>query len=79
MHRIERTERWGDGVNVFWKKARTEITTYFSFTQLIDMQVNALDFLEHPQRLGMDEKTGKVILTDRCASPPPSYTEDDYE
>jgi hypothetical protein len=79
MHRIVRTERLGDGVNVFWKKAGKEVTSYFSFTQLIDMQVNALDFLEHPQRWGMDEKTGKIIRTDRCASPPPSYAEDTYD
>ena len=79
MLRITRTERLGDGVNVVWKKARKEVTTYFSFTQLIDMRVNALDFLEHPWRWGMDEKTGKIILTDRCASPPPSYTGDTDE
>jgi len=61
MQKITRTERCGDGVNVFWKKAWKETTTYFSFTQLIDMQVNALDLLEHPRSWGMDEKTGKVI------------------
>jgi hypothetical protein len=79
MQKIVRTERRGDWVNVFWKKAGKEETTSFSFTQLIDMQVNALDFLEHPQRWGMDEKTGKVILIDRCASPPPSSAGDAYE
>jgi hypothetical protein len=62
MQKIERTERCGDGVNVTWKKAGKETTTYFSFTQLIDMQVNALDILEHPGSWGMDEKTGKIVL-----------------
>jgi hypothetical protein len=62
MEKIARTERCGDGVNVVWKKAGKEVTSYFSFTQLIDMQVNALDLLEHPRSWGMDEKTGKVIL-----------------
>jgi hypothetical protein len=79
MQKITRTERIGDGVNVVWKKAGKEVTSYFSFTQIIDMQVNALDFLEHPQRWGMDEKTGKVILIDRCASPTPSSAGDTYE
>ena len=62
MQKILRTERCGDGVNVFWKKAGGEEKTYLSFTTLIDMQVNALDLLQHPDSWGMDEKTGKVIL-----------------
>ena len=62
MEKILSTERCGDGVNVAWKKAGKETTTYFSFTQLIDMQVNALDLLQHPKSWGMDEKTGKIVL-----------------
>ena len=62
MQKIVRTERCGDGVNVVWKKAGKDTTSYFSFTQLIDMQVNALDLLAHPQSWGMDEKNGKVVL-----------------
>ena len=62
MQRIVRTERCGDGVNVIWKKAGKEMTSYFSFTQLIDMQVNALDLLQHPGSWGIDEKAGKVVL-----------------
>lgn len=62
MQKIVKTERCGDGVNVIWKKAGKETTSYFSFTQLIDMEVNALDLLEHPQSWGMDEKAGKVVL-----------------
>jgi hypothetical protein len=63
MQKILRTERCGDGINVVWKKAGKETTSYFSFTQLIDMQVNAFDLLEHPGDWGVDEKTGKVVLT----------------
>jgi len=63
MEKIMRTERCGDGVNVIWKKAGKETTSWFSFTQLIDMQVNALDLLQHPGSWGMDEKAGKVVLT----------------
>ena len=62
MQKILKSERCGDGVNVAWKKAGKETTSYFSFTQLIDMKVNALDLIEHPASWGMDEKTGKVVL-----------------
>jgi len=63
MQKIVRTERCGDGVNVIWKKAGKETTTYFSFTRLIDLKVNALDLLAHPDEWGMDEKAGKPVLT----------------
>jgi len=62
MQKILKTERCGDGVNVAWKKAGKDVTSYFSFTQLVDMQVNALDLLQHPASWGMDEKSGKVVL-----------------
>ena len=62
MQKILSTERCGDGVNVVWGKAGKETTSYFSFTQLIDMRVNALDLIEHPASWGMDEKSGKVVL-----------------
>ncbi|HTY51999.1 MAG TPA: hypothetical protein VMB35_02250 [Methanomicrobiales archaeon] len=61
MQKIMRTERCGDGVNVVWKKAGKETTSYFSFTQLIDDETNALDLLAHPQDWGIDEKTGTVV------------------
>ena len=62
MQKILKTERCGDGVNVYWKRAGKEEKTYFSFTTLIDMQVNALNLLQHPGSWGMDEKAGKVVL-----------------
>jgi hypothetical protein len=66
MQQIQKTERWGDGVNVFWEKAGKETSSYFSFTQLIDMKVNALDILNTPANYGIDEKTGKVGFVAFC-------------
>jgi hypothetical protein len=66
MQQILRTERRGDGVSVVWEKAGKEITSYFSFTQLIDMQVNALDILDNPKNYGMDEKTQKICFVAFC-------------
>ena len=66
MQKIARTERCGDGVNVFWRKAGKETTTYFSFTQLIDMKVNALDVLNTPSNYGIDEKTGEIGFVAYC-------------
>jgi hypothetical protein len=62
MQKILRTGRCDDGVNVVWMKAGRETTSSFSFTRLIDMQVNAWDLLEHPEEWGMDEEAGKIVL-----------------
>jgi len=66
MQPILRTERLGDGVNVAWVKEGREMNSYFSFTQLIDMKVNALDILNTPSNYGIDEKTGKIGFVAYC-------------
>jgi len=66
MQPILRTERLGDGVNVVWEKAGEEMTSFFSFTELIDIRVNALDILDNPGNYGIDEKTGKVGFVAFC-------------
>jgi hypothetical protein len=62
MHKIVRTERCGDGINVVWEKNGKEVFLYFSFTRLVDIQVNALDLLENPKNYGFDEKTKKLAF-----------------
>ena len=66
MQQILRTERRGDGVSVVWEKAGKEMTSYFSFTQLIDMQVNALDILDNPRNYGFNENTQKICFVAFC-------------
>jgi hypothetical protein len=66
MAQILKTERIGDGVGVVWEKDGKEMTSYFSFTQLIDMRVNALDVLNTPGNYGIDEKTGKIRFVAWC-------------
>jgi hypothetical protein len=66
MQHILRTERLGDGVNVVWDKDGREMTAYFTFTQLIELKVNALDLLNTPSNYGIDERTGKVGFVAFC-------------
>jgi hypothetical protein len=66
MQKILRTERRGDGVEVVWEKAGEEMSSYFTFTELIDLRVNALDILENPGNYGIDERTGKVGFVAFC-------------
>lgn len=60
VHKIKRTERCGDGINVIWEKNGKEVFLSFSFTRLVDIRVNALDLLENPQNYGFDEKTKEL-------------------
>jgi len=62
MHKIVRTERCGDGINVVWEKNGKEVFLYFSFTRLVDIQVNALDLLDNPRNYGIDEKAQKITF-----------------
>jgi hypothetical protein len=62
MHKVVRTERCGDGINVVWEKNGKEVFLYFSFTRLVDIQVNALDLLENPKNYGFDEKTKELAF-----------------
>jgi hypothetical protein len=66
MQPVLRTGRVGDGVSVVWEKDGKEMTSYFSFTRLIEMQLNALDVLNTPGNYGMDEKTGKIRFVAWC-------------
>ena len=62
MHKIVRTERCGDGINVVWEKNGKEVFLFFSFTRLVDTGVNALDILENPENYSIDEKTQKITF-----------------
>ena len=66
MYRILSTKRLGDGVNVVWEKEGKEMISNFSFAELIDLRVNALDVLNTPGNYGIDEKTGKIRFVAYC-------------
>jgi hypothetical protein len=66
MQQILRTERRGDGVDVVWEEEGTEMTSYFTFTELIGMRVNALDILENPRNYGIDEKARRISYIAYC-------------
>ena len=60
MNQLSGSKRLGDGVNVFWKEGGREENQYFTFSQLVDMQVNALDIIEHPKNYQIDPKKKKI-------------------
>jgi hypothetical protein len=66
MQPVLRTERLGDGVRVIWEKNGRETESFFSFSELIGMRLNALDVLNTPGNYGIDEKTGEIRFVAWC-------------
>jgi hypothetical protein len=66
MHQVLKTERVGDGVRVTWEKDGEEMSSYFSFTELIDRKLNALDVLNTPGNYGIEEQTGDIRFVAWC-------------
>ena len=60
MYQLSGSKSQGDGVNVFWNEGGEEENLYLSFSQLVDMKVNALDILDHPKNYQIDPKKKKV-------------------
>lgn len=46
-----------DGVHVVWQKGDETKTEYFTFSELMDMKINASDLIDHPgdYQLGVEE------------------------
>jgi len=62
MQRITASERLPGGITVFWMEGDEEMETSFSFTELIERRINALDLLESPKKYQYDPDTGALIL-----------------
>jgi hypothetical protein len=66
MQPVLRTERVGDGVRVVWEKDGREMSSYITFSDLIELRLNALDVLNTPGNYGIDEMTGKICFVAWC-------------
>jgi hypothetical protein len=62
MQRITASERLPGGITVYWKSGGEEVEESFSFTELIDRRINALDLLENPKKYVYEEEIGALIL-----------------
>jgi hypothetical protein len=60
MYQLSGSKRLGDGVNIFWMEGGEEQNLYLSFSQMVDMKLNALDILDHPKNYQIDPKKKKI-------------------
>lgn len=49
MQQITRSKKYQNGVQVFWTSAGSEMNEFFSFDDLVDQKINALDILNNPR------------------------------
>ncbi|MDD1677468.1 MAG: hypothetical protein LUQ40_07015 [Methanomicrobiales archaeon] len=51
------------GIEVTWKEAGATRGRLFSYADLIDMHINAIDLLDHPQAYQIEEGGGTLVAT----------------
>ena len=60
MYQLSGSKRLADGVNVFWMEGGEEQNLFLTFSQMVDMKLNALDILDHPKNYQIDPKKKKI-------------------
>jgi uncharacterized protein YndB with AHSA1/START domain len=60
MQQISSTKKYQNGIQVFWTDAGKELNDFFSFDDLVDQKVNALDLLNNPRIYWMNVIAHKI-------------------
>ena len=63
MKEIVSTARDDYGIDLFWKEGKERKNEFFSYSELVDMKINVLDLLDHPEIYKVDGKRRKVRAT----------------
>jgi hypothetical protein len=64
MYDIEIAKKMENGIVVFYHKKEEKKYESFNFQELIDLKINSLDLLEHPNRYSVDVEVHKVYFKD---------------
>jgi hypothetical protein len=71
MQPITSSQKKPTGIDVFWQEGGTKRREFFSFPELIDMRINAVDLLDHPQLYRIDGENHRIFATDEgCCTYP---------
>jgi hypothetical protein len=49
MQQITSSKKYQNGIQVFWTEAGNEANGFFSYEELVDQKINALDLLNNPR------------------------------
>jgi hypothetical protein len=62
MKDIVATRRMENGIACYYGESGLEEMESYTYSELIDMKINALDLLEDPKNYGIDEKTRNIVM-----------------
>ena len=62
MKDIENTRKMENGVALYYQEGRDRRMESFSYSELIDMQINALDLLTDSKNYAIDVAAHKVVM-----------------
>jgi len=60
MQQITSSKKYQNGIQVFWSDAGTDLNDFFSYEELIDQKINALDLLNNPRLYRMNPPSHKI-------------------
>jgi hypothetical protein len=65
MEQIRKTTKRETGIEVSWTEKGKEQNTFFSYQEIIDMKINAIDLLENPRFYLIDAGNHRIHATSR--------------
>ncbi len=60
MQQITGSKKFQNGIQVFWSDAGNDLQDFFSFEDLVDQKINALDLLNNPRIYRMNAAAHKI-------------------
>jgi hypothetical protein len=51
-----------DGIHVVWQEGKDTRSTFFPYGELITLQINALDLIEHPGNYLLDDDGRRISM-----------------
>jgi hypothetical protein len=65
MEQISGSRKQSEGIEVSWMEKGKERQAFFSYQEIIDMKINAIDLLENPRFYLIDAKNVRIHATSR--------------
>ncbi len=61
MQNIMNSKKMENGIVVFWEEKGEEKDESFTYSELIDLKINALDLLARPKSYKVDKESHRVV------------------
>jgi hypothetical protein len=65
MEQIRGSRQLNDGIEVSWTEGGEQMKAFFSYQEIVDMKINAIDLIENPRFYLMDSRNVRIHATSR--------------